>query len=96
MLTDQDLIKAARAFMDVACSGGTVNQGVAAMRAALPAQPDHKGAIAWLQKCLRDAGHCADGGKCHHRCKPGDECFRAGCCEPLTGSTLTNDWQVPS
>lgn len=50
--------------------------------------------IKWLHKTLREAGHCIDGGKCHHRCNPGP-CFRQNGCAPLTGSALQNDWTLP-
>lgn len=51
--------------------------------------------IKWLQHCLREAGYCIDGGKCHHRCDVEGDCWRQeGSC-PLSGSHLTDDWKLP-
>lgn len=51
--------------------------------------------IGWLHDCLREAGHCIDGGRCHHACGETGKCFRQDGCVPLTGSGLTDDWQLP-
>lgn len=57
--------------------------------------------VKWLHYCLREAGHCIDGGKCHHECshlRMGSKgaCFRQDACVPLTGSRLTDDWKLPA
>ncbi|WP_260426377.1 hypothetical protein [Burkholderia cepacia] len=52
--------------------------------------------IKWMHYCLREAGHCIDGGKCHHECGPKGECWRQHGCVPLTGSRLTDDWKLPA
>jgi len=51
--------------------------------------------VKWLHYCLREAGHCIDGGKCHHECSPKGECWRQNGCVPLTGSRLSDDWKLP-
>ena len=38
---------------------------------------------------------CADGGKCHHGCKPDPGCFRKECCGPLALSGLSDNWLSP-
>ena len=52
--------------------------------------------IAYLQQCLREVGHCIDGGACHHNCGPKGKCFRQDGCVPLSASGLANDWTVPA
>ncbi|KVF09628.1 hypothetical protein WJ05_17540 [Burkholderia vietnamiensis] len=52
--------------------------------------------IKWLHYCLREAGHCIDGGTCHHECGSKGECWRQDGCVPLTGSRLTDDWKLPA
>lgn len=51
--------------------------------------------IEWLHDSLREAGHCIDGGRCHHACGESGTCFRQDGCVPLTGSGLTDDWRLP-
>lgn len=51
--------------------------------------------IEWLHDSLREAGHCIDGGRCHHACGESGNCFRQDGCVPLTGSGLTDDWRLP-
>ncbi|MCQ0033621.1 hypothetical protein [Burkholderia glumae] len=51
--------------------------------------------VKWLHSCLRDAGYCIDGGKCHHECGSKGDCFRQAGCVPLTGSHLSDDWTLP-
>ncbi|MDY7802789.1 hypothetical protein U0E23_09955 [Burkholderia stagnalis] len=64
--------------------------------AAVPIHSDMLAHIKWLHYCLREAGHCIDGGKCHHECGPKGECWRQDGCVPLTGSRLTDDWKLPA
>ncbi|WP_208455952.1 VRR-NUC domain-containing protein [Burkholderia vietnamiensis] len=64
--------------------------------AAAPIHPDVLAHIKWLHYCLREAGHCIDGGTCHHECGPKGECWRQDGCVPLTGSRLTDDWKLPA
>ncbi|WP_257811663.1 hypothetical protein [Burkholderia glumae] len=60
------------------------------------AEPDEVRAhVKWLHSCLRDAGYCIDGGKCHHECGSKGDCFRQAGCVPLTGSHLSDDWTLP-
>lgn len=51
--------------------------------------------VTWLHQSLRENGRCVDGGKCHHGCKPNEECFRKNSCVPLSGSRLTDNWELP-
>lgn len=64
--------------------------------AAVPIHPDVLAHIKWLHYCLREAGHCIDGGTCHHECGSKGECWRQDGCVPLTGSRLTDDWKLPA
>ncbi|MCT9017192.1 hypothetical protein N6G05_26960, partial [Cupriavidus gilardii] len=64
-------------------------------RAAPSGEPVAKH-VSWLHQCLREAGHCIDGGKCHHRCGPQGKCFRELNCAPLSRSGLGPDWKLPS
>jgi hypothetical protein len=64
--------------------------------AAAPIHPDVLAHIKWLHYCLREAGHCIDGGTCHHECGAKGECWRQDGCVPLTGSRLTDDWKLPA
>jgi hypothetical protein len=66
----------------------------AAEPVAIPA--DVLAHIKWLHYCLREAGHCIDGGTCHHECGSKGECWRQDGCVPLTGSRLTDDWKLPT
>lgn len=52
--------------------------------------------IAWLHYWLREAGHCIDGGVCHHGCDSKSACAREGSlrCAPLTGSALDEQWTL--
>lgn len=52
--------------------------------------------IAWVRGCMRDAGLCIDGGKCHHKCDPEGACFRRDGFVPLSGSGLADNWQFPA
>jgi hypothetical protein len=52
--------------------------------------------VSWLRQCLREAGHCIDGGKCHHRCGSRGKCFRELNCAPLSKSGLGPGWELPS
>lgn len=51
--------------------------------------------VKWLHYCLREAGYCIDGGKCHHGCDEKGDCWRQDGCSPLSGSRLTDDWKLP-
>lgn len=51
--------------------------------------------VKWLHYCLREAGYCIDGGKCHHGCDVKGDCWRQDGCSPLSGSRLTDDWKLP-
>lgn len=50
--------------------------------------------VEWLHNVLRENGLCIDGGTCHHGCKPDGKCFREGCCAPLSGSSLDDNWKL--
>jgi hypothetical protein len=52
--------------------------------------------LIWVRQCMFDNGMCPDGGTCHHSCKDQSpkECFRMGGCVPLTGSALSDSWQL--
>jgi hypothetical protein len=78
--------------------GWTVTPLVAPAQAAEPVAipADVLAHIKWLHYCLREAGHCIDGGTCHHECGPKGACWRQDGCVPLTGSRLTDDWKLPA
>lgn len=40
---------------------------------------------------IEKATECPDGGCCHHFCAEGN-CFRVGCCGPLSNTYPNNTW----
>ncbi|MGG5541918.1 hypothetical protein P4G95_08955 [Burkholderia vietnamiensis] len=89
------------AIADIECSrgcgtGACKREAESLQPAAAPIHPDVLAHIKWLHYCLREAGHCIDGGTCHHECGPKGECWRQDGSVPLTGSRLTDDWKLPA